>query len=197
VRCSLRIIIAILLLGAVVNVAVAWSCALWSPLGQSYREVVAQERVLDEAGVSSDLDAVTWHRSGVGLDEFSIKWHVPGEAHGVWVYRSGLPFRSLRCRMELDGDSSWTLIVWAEQDAPFVPPSRPPLPLMPLWLGFAANTGLNAALLLLFAFGPKWVRSFVRQRRGRCIACGYDLRGGSHVRCPECGLVLPSKSGPT
>jgi hypothetical protein len=26
-------------------------------------------------------------------------------------------------------------------------------------------------------------------RRARCVACGYDLRGTTGPRCPECGLV--------
>ncbi len=29
-----------------------------------------------------------------------------------------------------------------------------------------------------------------RKKRRLCIACGYDLRGGGHERCPECGLEL-------
>ena len=28
-------------------------------------------------------------------------------------------------------------------------------------------------------------------RRGLCRACGYDLRGADHERCPECGASVP------
>lgn len=31
------------------------------------------------------------------------------------------------------------------------------------------------------------MRNRKRQRQGRCLACGYDLRGASCERCPECG----------
>jgi predicted RNA-binding Zn-ribbon protein involved in translation (DUF1610 family) len=46
---------------------------------------------------------------------------------------------------------------------------------------------------------PLWRRRTVRKRRreqGQCVACGYDLRGAAHERCPECGeniLVAPAR----
>jgi hypothetical protein len=58
-----------------------------------------------------------------------------------------------------------------------------------LW-GYAAG-----GLVSLWAFS----RRRVRQRRGRCPACGYDLRGspsapgsdGKSKTCPECGAASP------
>jgi hypothetical protein len=32
-------------------------------------------------------------------------------------------------------------------------------------------------------------RQFRRKRRGWCLACGYDLRGNTDERCPECGEI--------
>ena len=46
--------------------------------------------------------------------------------------------------------------------------------------------------LWLVCIIPGFVTNFIRRRRGRqgrCIRCGYDLRGSSS-RCPECGLRL-------
>jgi hypothetical protein len=44
-------------------------------------------------------------------------------------------------------------------------------------------------------------RLLVRARRarrvGRCFSCGYDLRGTSGGRCPECGAERPVESAPT
>ncbi len=65
-----------------------------------------------------------------------------------------------------------------------------PQPLLPVWPGFVVNTLLFAApwvfaLLVMYAAGA--ARRRYRRRRGRCIACGYDLRGLSGAVCPECG----------
>jgi hypothetical protein len=53
---------------------------------------------------------------------------------------------------------------------------------------------LPAGLLLLMpgvwtgTVIARGVRGRVWRRRGRCPACGYDLRGSAGERCPECGL---------
>ena len=61
------------------------------------------------------------------------------------------------------------------------------LPLRPVWSGFALNTGLYAlALLVLYCLW--WLsRRFIRNLRGRCLKCGYDLRGKLTSGCSECG----------
>ncbi len=63
------------------------------------------------------------------------------------------------------------------------------LPLRPLWSGFAINTAFYAAILWLLGFGPFAVRRYLRNKQGRCVKCGYDLRGssGGGGGCPECG----------
>ena len=42
--------------------------------------------------------------------------------------------------------------------------------------------------VLAVCFGP--VRRYRRRRRGRCVTCGYDLRGNVSGRCPECGTPV-------
>jgi hypothetical protein len=39
--------------------------------------------------------------------------------------------------------------------------------------------------ILVLARGP--IRRRRRRRKGLCIHCGYDLRGLTETRCPECG----------
>ena len=51
----------------------------------------------------------------------------------------------------------------------------------------AINTLFYAAILWLLILGPFALRRLIRQRRGVCPACGYDLRHGEHKACPECG----------
>jgi hypothetical protein len=65
------------------------------------------------------------------------------------------------------------------------------LPLHPIWPGFLINALFYAAVLWLLIPGPFALRRFTRIRRGRCVKCGYDLRGQppepAAAGCPECG----------
>ncbi len=63
------------------------------------------------------------------------------------------------------------------------------LALRPIWPGFAINTTFYAGILWLLIPGPFALRRLIRQRRGLCPACGYDLRHGEHEACPECGVT--------
>ena len=64
------------------------------------------------------------------------------------------------------------------------------LPLRPLWPGFAINTTFYAVLLWALWRSPFVVRRVIRRKHGRCINCGYDLRGAEHELCPECGCEV-------
>ena len=80
------------------------------------------------------------------------------------------------------------------QGLPYVVGKDDYLPLRLLWPGFAINTIFYAAILWLLTLGPFNVRRFIRRKRGRCIKCGYDLRGHSRTNsggevCPECGAT--------
>lgn len=61
------------------------------------------------------------------------------------------------------------------------------LPYRPIWLGFAINTMLYASIIWLPTLVIFTASRFIRRNRGRCIKCGYDLRRGASVGCPECG----------
>lgn len=59
-----------------------------------------------------------------------------------------------------------------------------PLWWVPLVSGAALALGPS---LLIAAIAVPLVRQSLRAKRGRCIACGYDLRGDLECGCPECG----------
>jgi hypothetical protein len=61
------------------------------------------------------------------------------------------------------------------------------LPVRPYWFGFAVDTLAYGALALAMIAAPGMVRRRVRSWRGRCVACGYDLKGAGSGVCPECG----------
>jgi hypothetical protein len=61
------------------------------------------------------------------------------------------------------------------------------LPLRPIWSGLAANTAMFGALWWMVLVSPPAVRRHLRRRQGRCVVCGYDLKGQREAGCPECG----------
>ena len=65
-----------------------------------------------------------------------------------------------------------------------------PLSMIPthiLWSGAIINTLVYAAVWFGLIIAPGAARRTVRRRRGRCVQCGYDLRGEFEKGCPECG----------
>jgi hypothetical protein len=67
------------------------------------------------------------------------------------------------------------------------------IPLRPVWTGVVGNSLLFAAVLWLFMWAVRSLRSRLRKQRGECPACGHDLRGYSGT-CPECGSSGTSHS---
>lgn len=73
------------------------------------------------------------------------------------------------------------------------------IPTRVAWAGFAANTAMFGAAWLLLLAAPRRMIRFVRRKRKRCPACGYDLSATAlGARCPECGEEKASDraSGP-
>ena len=99
----------------------------------------------------------------------------------------GWPFLALRTKttrsdrwwfgINLDTDDS-SIANWSDLRV---------LALYPIIPGFAINTIFYAAILWGPTLGPFTARRMIRRKRGRCIKCGYDLRGDFSAGCSECG----------
>ena len=198
-------LVVFLLLGAVINVAVAWRIWKREPFdpvipGMKFRTTTVNENHRD-----------LWHRyvrehwpqvpsssigqfQGVGIDVVSLSELDVPSATGqrrpvicrVWRTEIGWPLRTLAI------DASYEVyhvpihrIVPNEHSGMTVAGQLMPREI--LWVGFAINTTFYAAILWLLTFGPFTARRIIRHKRGRCIKCGYDLRGNFSAGCSECG----------
>lgn len=178
------------LAGAALNVAVAWACALWSPVLKT-GSIVVEDPSLPE-GVMRLGDAFAW---GIGW-----KTIIRTDFHVGWAtIEAGLPLHAV------SGEGSWVdfgtgppsyntrgLIGWQIQGRGYsgrmVKPRRP-FPIQPLWIGFLTNTGVSTALLWLSVRGVFLLRRHMRIKRGLCPLCVYPT--GSHPVCTECGTCPP------
>lgn len=148
-----------------------------------------------------------WPARGARCDEAIAQHHAWMEAAFGW------PWPALATAWMMDRNTGATVEGSVEWGIPILkyrlPPPRAPfsrrapavLPLRPYGPGFLANTALYAVVVAGLVYGPLWLRGRLRRRRGRCPACGYNLRA-SPERCPECGRptrpsVVPRPSPPT
>jgi hypothetical protein len=176
-----------LLLGAVVNVAVAWWGAVRS-------RGPASSEVLMSSEVSTDL----WKRSmpmgwptgdmrATYYEYGSLRTYVtwlfvsPHDSRSIVVYEAGFPLKSMYGAKHLISGRSLTydglIDVLGE-----------PVPVYPHAFGFAINTVFYAAIIWLLFAAPGRVRRWRRIRRGLCAKCAYPV-GASEV-CTECGTAL-------
>jgi hypothetical protein len=202
-----------LLLGAVVNVAVAWGCSLMA--ARSVRESLYF--------VSTDRSPSPYWACSGRVDHF---WG--GSRFDIWLqydhmggsdpeqrFEEWLPAWTYFCApvdqydewgMRTVQDCGWpALAVWGGIDADgqsfaaFHWPSTPArrmreitsvtmLPLYPIWFGFAANT-LFYAMILRLIFTPSFaLRRHLRRRRNLCPHCAYPI--GTNDVCTECGKAV-------
>ncbi|MEE9129212.1 MAG: hypothetical protein V3T84_04275 [Phycisphaerales bacterium] len=199
-------LVVFLLLGAIVNVAVAW----FFVKEYSSRQPGAKFATLSQAewSILDNLGYVAPKRR----DGWKLNWgDRTGNARllvcriylqdgrsllGVDAYmhvETGWPLRSLSGERIVPFESArgWQngQVLKYEFRSAAVIPTTPLIvrPLRPRPFGFLVNSLLYAAAFWLLVGGPREVRRWLRKRRGLCIKCGYDLRGTEHEVCPECG----------
>lgn len=189
-----------LMLGAIVNVAVAWGCILFSPRSPN-----------DDGGRPGEWPVVEspgficrtiYLRSEPGVTTLHA-WGRSDESMGgsmlQFVVSAGWPLRSVRrvihqyiAPLSLPGSPEFRTpcnwregleipaeLKWLDRQ------SRGALPVEPVWVGFAVDTLFQAAIMWCILAAPFALRRRSRTRRGLCLHCGYPI--GSSDVCSECG----------
>lgn len=210
-RWALRIAI-FLLLGAIVNVAVAWVIVLANDDVEKPPLVATQlpNRISHtRLGVSTRFGyqfVSDYGRGPLGflgkLQSYQgrIWWSNP-ECNGPEFWNhvgAGWPMLSLSASthtiLDLEAKDKADRVVHRHGGIALnqAAPSNTPvvLPVRPLWTGFIVNVLVYATSLGMLMLGPTAIRSLRCRWRGVCLACGYP-RGTSPV-CTECGEPLPS-----
>lgn len=191
----------LLILGAVLNVAVAWTCAQGHT---DYLNIEEHPPSLDELRWWNERGPQDFPRSPVGVSEaygfgltLALLWELEEQVHhtlgdNVGRFRSGWPMRSAeRSRwvertkgVVVDQDAAHIPLWWSTKDAV--------IPLRPLWLGFAVNT-LFFAIVAASVWTPiVALRRYSRRRHGQCPACGYPA--GVSAVCTECGRAVSPRA---
>jgi hypothetical protein len=184
----------IVLIGALVNIATAWCCAVWSGPFRFDAELNARMRRVEPPDSGRWIDSA-W--SAAWLDIVVLRNADTRTA--TFVHRAGFPLRSMQ-GIERDSGappSSFTTALPLPSTRPLGfqygnkwkirhTPSRL-LPLRPIYAGFVYNTLVFSGPLALLVYGWRLGRRTLRVRKGRCGACGYVLREAGLNACPECG----------
>jgi hypothetical protein len=187
-------ILLFLLLGAIINVAVAWGCEYFDhgPKRDSVDLTDTQaesswKSFAPSAWMNAPLDGRRLVYDTTVTDELVL--YADNDCRVMHIMHAGWPCKSLRgavlrfygsgtlVKVELIHLVEWVELEW--------------LPLRPIWPGVAINTVFYAAVLWLLFAAPFALRKWRRIRRGLCPKCGYDLRNRpiDSAVCPECGAT--------
>jgi hypothetical protein len=183
----------LLLLGAIVNVAVAWGCTYNNgpvPLMIVRDPTVMREVTDSDQSLLARFWPAEYPKHFIFLEvrnAFGVRLTTLYTGAGLgWFsagFECGWPFLALQ---QLDwsstNSSSPTGKKWILHLGERI------VPIGMLWPGFAINTVFYAAILWLLFAAPGRIRRFIRIKRGRCGACGYPV-GASPV-CTECGKPI-------
>lgn len=192
-RPTIRLILLLMLCGAIVNIVVAWGIAISAPMPRKLTPTVVTstdhdwwracapdqyQEVSPNAAFVHSTTGATLLRLAVGTGGMDSPM-----AHR---FRSGWPATS----MERSQWSSLHRVEWIDTWTVYKPLAFS-VPMRPYWPGFAINTVFYAAVLWGLSVAPFTLRRRRRIKRGLCLKCGYDLRGSPPTSdaCPECGAA--------
>ncbi len=210
-----------LLIGAILNVIVAWRFALISlPIDRDQSldpEITAElwDRYVPEPRTDRTIKSML--QAGLGVTDIILEAPYKDSSRdrfrACWVVRAGYPLVALEGESHRNANPTfgtpgqvavsayfkytrglWELPAGSTVLSP--PIYRRAVPLRPVWPGFILNTILYAGLVWLLLVGQHRIRRRARLDRGRCPGCKYDLRGAitnEAITCPECGCVIASR----
>jgi hypothetical protein len=191
-----------LLLGAILNVAVAWGSAVFLKRFPFSDGPVSADEILpylDELGTEWVIrwrdfvrnKDIVWIERGFGARQLLVSV-CSGRSCKFTALCAGVPCTALSgWNSEFDGtEQSRSGLM--KREIPLVGDCE--IPINPAWPGFAINTIFYAAILGLLFFAPGPIRRFIRIKRHRCAACGYQIAEGVGPVCSECGHPLTKAS---
>lgn len=188
--------------GAIINVAIAWGCAVWvDDLTLPAPGTAAKTTWKQYSDAAEDyLEFSSTTASKCGFDMMILtaglrkdrQYYVSSHL----VVRAGFP---LRC-LEADGTLSRS-----PRLLPAISIDRPldlgvgilacrSLPLRPKLVAFVVNTICYASIAVLCAMLMCLMQQCMRLKRGACAFCGYPLRGSE--LCSECGHSIIRMKAP-
>jgi len=213
-------ILLFLLLGAILNIALAWIIEIvvdkTRPLSVENRlritegstlhdvETFARWGATDHSSAWTRLPVeVPWRRME-GNEDILNRW--PDFSEPLENFRNGTQQAEIRNAglrgwpmLALWGETRWYVQANGNSSAneahgslrlPATRSSSFIFPLRPLWPGFAINTVFYAAVLWLPFAAFGRIRRRRRIKRGLCVRCGYPIAPGRSAACSECGTPI-------
>ena len=210
-RPKLKIILASLLIGSVINVLVAWGFALTrkSKIFTTHSQHVYQKATWPFGAPATKPEAC-FHISKrelrgitvIGFTAEDRKNSISPLDRFALSSRYGFPARSMEYSAFTGLSGTNSLHRWGEMDVSAILNKlglgkrlHSKLPIQPRPLGFAINTLVYALPVYGIWIGATTLRKRRRRFGSVCTQCGYDVSGVN--QCPECGEVVRKDAIPT